>query len=114
MTERAPPFLDERRLLRGPWQAFERDVARLLLVNGFDDVRIVGGKGDRGGDVLGAKAGELWVFQCKHTSSSSPPRHAIDEVVNAGKYYRANRLAAMADRVLFLFRELGHRLPERR
>jgi hypothetical protein len=30
-------FLDDRRLLHGPWQALERDVARLLLMSGFDD-----------------------------------------------------------------------------
>jgi hypothetical protein len=36
-------FLDEKRLLLGPWQAFERDLARLLLAHGFDDVRLVGG-----------------------------------------------------------------------
>lgn len=30
------PFLDAERLLKGPWQAFERDVARLLVCNGFE------------------------------------------------------------------------------
>ncbi len=44
----AESFLNTQRLLRGPWQAFERDVARLLLVNGFSDVRVVGGTGDAG------------------------------------------------------------------
>lgn len=39
-------FVSDLRLMRGPWQAFERDVARLLLGAGFDDVRIVGGTGD--------------------------------------------------------------------
>ena len=52
-------FLDSRRLLNGPWQAFERDVARLLVVNGFQDVRVVGGSGDKGADVLGVKNNEL-------------------------------------------------------
>ncbi|HYS74022.1 MAG TPA: DEAD/DEAH box helicase family protein [Thermoplasmata archaeon] len=91
-------FLDERRFLLGPWQAFERDVARLLLFHGFDDVRLVGGTGDRGGDVLGSKRGELWVFQCKHTTSSPPPRSAIREIVEAGKYYGAQRLAVAMSR----------------
>ena len=48
-------FLDERRLLDGPWQAIERDVGRLMLMHGFDDVRIVGGSGDHGADVLGVR-----------------------------------------------------------
>jgi superfamily II DNA or RNA helicase len=92
------PFLDERRLLLGPWQAFERDVGRLLLANGFDDVRIVGGSGDRGGDVLGAKNGQLWVFQCKFSSSSPPASDAIGEVVEAAKYYGAQRLLIATSR----------------
>ncbi len=91
-------FLDERRLLLGPWQAFERDVARLLLANGFDDVRLVAGSGDRGADVLGVQRGELWVFQCKHTRSTPPPKDAIGEVVEAAKYYGADRMVVAASR----------------
>jgi len=91
-------FLDERRLLFGPWQALERDVARLLVANGFEDVRIVAGSGDRGGDVLGVQRGELWVFQCKHTSRTPPPVEAISEVVEAGRFYRAHRLVVATSR----------------
>lgn len=92
MIERASVFLDDRRLLRGPWQAFERDLARLLLANGFADVRMVGGTGDRGADVLGVQQGRLWVFQCKHTTTTPPPREAIGEVVEAGRHYNADLL----------------------
>jgi len=91
-------FLDERRLLLGPWQAFERDLARLLIANGFDDVRIVAGSGDRGADVLGVQRSELWVFQCKHTRTTPPPKDAIGEVVEAAKYYGANRLVVATSR----------------
>jgi superfamily II DNA or RNA helicase len=91
-------FLDDRRLLAGPWQAFERDVARLLVANGFDDVRIVAGSGDRGADVIGVKASKLWVFQCKHTTSTPPPSAAIREVVEAGKFYGADRLVIASSR----------------
>lgn len=91
-------FLDDRRLLYGPWQAFERDTARLLLANGFDDVRIVGGTGDKGADVLGVSRGELWVFQCKHTQNTPPPKDAIAEVVEAAKYYGAQRLVVATSR----------------
>lgn len=94
----AAGFLDERRLLQGPWQAFEKDVARLLLANGFEDVRIVGGSGDMGADVLGVKGNNLWVFQCKHTTSATPSRKAIDEVVQAGRAYRADRLVVATSR----------------
>lgn len=92
------PFLDSRRLLNGPWQAFERDVARLLVVNGFEDVRIVGGSGDKGADVLGVKGGELWVVQCKFVSNQYPSHTAVDEVVEASRFYEANRLVVAASR----------------
>ena len=92
------PFLDTRRLLRGPWQAFERDVARLLVCNGFDDVRLVGGTGDRGADVLGVKKGQLWVIQCKYTSGGYPPPSAVDEVGEAARFYRADRIFVASSR----------------
>ena len=91
-------FLDEQRLMYGPWKAFERDVARLLIVNGFDDVRVVGGAGDRGADVLGVKNGRLWVWQCKHTTTSSPPKNAVGEVVEAAQYYQADRMVVATSR----------------
>jgi superfamily II DNA or RNA helicase len=91
-------FLDERRLLNGPWQAFERDVARLLVANGFKDVRIVGGSGDKGADVLGIKASQLWVVQCKFVSNQYPPATAVDEVVEAGRFYEADRMVVAASR----------------
>ena len=92
------PFLDTRRLLRGPWQAFERDVARLLVCNGFDDVRLVGGAGDRGADVLGVKKGRLWVIQCKFTSAGYPPPSAVDEVGEAARFYGADRIFVASSR----------------
>lgn len=91
-------FLGTTRLLRGPWQAFERDVARLFLLNGFSDVRIVGGTGDRGADILAAKDGVLWVIQCKHTTSSPPPLVAVDEVIEAGRFYEAGKLMVATSR----------------
>jgi len=91
-------FLDERRLMNGPWRAFERDIGRMLIANGFDDVRIVGGSGDRGADVLGVKRGELWVIQAKHTTNAPPPRSAVEEVVEAGAFYRADRMVVACSR----------------
>jgi superfamily II DNA or RNA helicase len=98
MLDGSAGFLSPRRLLLGPWQAFEREVARLMISCGFTDVRIVGGSGDRGADVLGVQGGQLWVFQCKHTTTSSPPAKAADEVVEAGRWYSANRLVVATSR----------------
>lgn len=91
-------FLDERRLLGGPWQAFERDVARAFIFSGFHDVRIVGGSGDMGADVVAVKQDVVWVIQCKYTSTSSPPKAAVDEVIAASRFYGADRLALATSR----------------
>jgi superfamily II DNA or RNA helicase len=61
-------------------------------------VRIVGGTGDKGADVLGVSRGQLWVFQCKHTTSSFPPKAAIEEVVEAARFYDAERLVVVTSR----------------
>ena len=91
-------FLEERRLLFGPWQAFERDVARLLIMNAFKDVRIVAGSGDHGADVLGYKNEELWVVQCKYTSNSTPPKEGVKQVVDAAYHYGAQRMVLATSR----------------
>lgn len=91
-------FLDSRRLLAGPWQAFERDVARLLVANAFEHVRVVGGTGDHGADILGVKDGRLWVIQCKFTSNSYPPASAVSEIVEASKFYGADRIFVASSR----------------
>lgn len=98
MNKLDPGFLDRARLMHGPWRAFERDIARLMIANGFDDVRLVGGSGDHGGDVLGSKSGELWVIQCKHTTTSGPPKEAVGEVVEAARFYGARRMVVAISR----------------
>ena len=92
------PFLNATRLLAGPWQAFERDVARLLVCNGFEDVRLVGGTGDHGADVLGVKNGELWVIQCKFTTGGYPSASAVNEVGEAARFYKADRIYVASSR----------------
>ncbi|HTV55672.1 MAG TPA: DEAD/DEAH box helicase family protein [Terriglobia bacterium] len=92
------PFLDAASLLEGPWQAFERDVARLLVCNGFEDVRLVGGTGDHGADVLGVKNGNLWVIQCKFTTSGYPSASSVDEVGEAARFYKADRIYVASSR----------------
>eukprot|EP00831_Metopus_contortus_P008480 TRINITY_DN13251_c0_g1_i1.p2 TRINITY_DN13251_c0_g1~~TRINITY_DN13251_c0_g1_i1.p2 ORF type:complete len:298 (+),score=-0.59 TRINITY_DN13251_c0_g1_i1:318-1211(+) len=91
-------FLRRERLLYGPWQSFERDVARLLLHNGFMDVRVVGRTGDKGADILAVNTNGLWVVQCKHTTNSYPPKGALDEVLEAGRYYQADHLSVATSR----------------
>lgn len=91
-------FLKRERLLYGPWQSFERDVARLLLHNGFSEVQVVGRTGDKGADILATNQTGVWVVQCKHTTNSYPPKSAIDEVLEAGKFYDADHLSVATSR----------------
>jgi superfamily II DNA or RNA helicase len=69
-----------------------------MLANGFDDVRIVGGSNDEGADVLGVSRAELWVFQCKHTRTAPPPKDAIAQIVEAARFYGAQRMVVATSR----------------
>lgn len=70
----------------------------MFLQNGFDDVRLVGGTGDYGGDILAVKDGKLWVTQCKHYTTNPPPVSAVDEVIQAGTFYSADKLLVAVSR----------------
>ena len=47
------------------WQAFERMLSRLLICEGYDNVRQVGGSGDHGADVIASKYHKRWLVQAK-------------------------------------------------
>lgn len=91
-------FITDRRLIHSTWQCFERDVARLMTLTGFSDVRIVGGTGDKGADILGVNASGLWVVQCKYTTNSLAAKSALEEVLNAGAVYGSDRLCVALSR----------------
>ena len=58
---------------------------------GFDDVRLVGGAGDGGGDIVAERDGKLWVVQTKFRSHGQLlGRSVIDEVTMAVDRYRAD------------------------
>lgn len=91
-----PGFLGVERLTLGPWPAFERAIQRLLIHAGFSDVRMVGGSGDEGGDVVGDLKGATWVVQAKHRSTGQVVGpDPIDEVTVAIDRYGAS-VAAVA------------------
>ena len=48
---------------------FEQLVARLMRRDGFTDVRVAGGRGDLGADVVGGREGRRVVVQCKRYSA---------------------------------------------
>ena len=47
------------------WQAFERMLSRLLMYDGYKNVRMVGGSGDHGADVMASKLNQRWLIQAK-------------------------------------------------
>src|SRR5947209_5829379 len=89
-----PGFVCEERLTFGPWAALERAIARLISHAGFQDVNVVGGAGDEGGDVVGTTAGKRWVFQSKYRYSGGADASGAREVVRAMSAYEATTAVA--------------------
>lgn len=71
------------------WQAFERNLCRLLTYEGYDNVRLVGQTGDHGADVTGNKAGKKWLFQAKHWKKPIG-LDVAQETINAVYEYKAD------------------------
>ncbi len=58
-------FVDQIGIETCSWQAFERLISRLLMADGYSNVRMVGGSGDHGADVIASKFGKRWLVQAK-------------------------------------------------
>lgn len=71
------------------WQAFERNLCRLLTYEGYDNARLVGQTGDHGADVTGNKAGKKWLFQAKHWKKPVG-LDVAQETINAVYEYKAD------------------------
>lgn len=81
-------FCSETRLRAGTWQNFERSLCRLLIAEGFEGVRLAGGSGDKGADILATRNGKRFVYQVKHWSKPISSA-VVDETIHALKFYRA-------------------------
>jgi superfamily II DNA or RNA helicase len=88
----AAGFLREQ----GPF-GFTRQLERLALHLGFSDVANIDGSYDQGGDLIGIRAGRRWVFQAKWKSSGTVAPGAIDEVLRAKAYYRADHAVVVTN-----------------
>jgi superfamily II DNA or RNA helicase len=84
-------FLGELSLRSASWQAFERVVARYLQAAGWQSVRVVGGSGDGGADVIATRGNKRWLVQVKCRKNPSGA-DAFMETVNAGAKYKADVL----------------------
>ena len=82
------------------WKGLERAIARLMGHLGWKDITVIGGAGDRGGDVLATRAEgnqiKGWVVQSKAVSGDRyiGPQ-AINEAINDLSFYETN-IAAVA------------------
>ena len=78
----------EKEILNISWQAFERLISRLLVCSGYQNVRMVGGSGDHGADLLAQKNGKRWLFQAKQWKKPIGT-NVIKETLDALHDYRA-------------------------
>lgn len=83
------PFLTENDLQIGSWQNFERAVCRLLICEGYENVRLVGGTGDKGADVVATRNGKRFVYQVKHWAKPIGSA-VVDETLRALRFYNAD------------------------
>ncbi len=99
-------FLSNERLSKGPWQAFERGIARLLLHSGWEISELVGGSGDHGADIIAAfrdQTGNLieFIYQAKFSENNKPLSvDIIGDLKNAMEFYNIERGVATSNRVL--------------
>ena len=82
------------------WKALERAIARMMEHLGWKDINVIGGAGDKGGDVLAVRAegNQLtsWVVQSKAvTGDRYIGPQALNEAINALSFYETN-VAAVA------------------
>ena len=82
-------FESQYQIMSDTWQAFERNLCRLLHYEGFTNVRLVGQTGDHGADVTATKSGKRWLFQAKHWKKPIG-QGVVQETLNAAYEYNAS------------------------
>lgn len=82
------------------WKGLERAIARMMEHLGWRDINVIGGAGDKGGDVIATRAEgdtvKSWVVQSKAvTGDRYIGPQAVNEAINALSFYDTN-IAAVA------------------
>ena len=90
-------FITESSLMFGSWQSFERAICRLLQAEGYQNVRKVGGSGDKGADVIASKFGKRWLFQAKQWNKPIGTE-VVQETLDACALYNAQMPVIVASR----------------
>lgn len=82
-------FDSQLEIARESWSAFERNISRLLMYEGYTGVRVVGQSNDHGADVIAFKNGKRWLFQAKHWRRPVG-ESVVNETLQAAKTYHAD------------------------
>ena len=82
-------FDSQLEIARESWSAFERNISRLLMYEGYTGVRVVGQSNDHGADVIAFKNGKRWLFQAKHWRRPVG-ESVVNETLQAAKIYHAD------------------------
>lgn len=86
-------FESQYQILRDTWQAFERNLCRLLLYEGYTNVRLVGQTGDHGADITATRitphGHKRWLFQAKHWKKPVGEK-VVQETIDAAYEYSAS------------------------
>lgn len=90
-------FIQARDLAALTWQAYERMILRLLQLEGFDGVRLVGQTNDKGADILAHRNGRRWLVQVKHWRAKAGLK-VVDETLAALHHYKADVPVIVASR----------------
>lgn len=82
------------------WKGLERAIARMMGHIGWRDINVIGGAGDKGGDVIATRSEndtiKTWVVQSKAvTGDRYIGPQAVNEAINALSFYDTN-IAAVA------------------
>lgn len=85
-------FESEYQIKSDTWQAFERNLCRLLSYEGFENVRLVGQTNDHGADVTASRktlsGSKRWLFQAKHWKKPVGET-VVQETIDAAYEYSA-------------------------
>lgn len=86
-------FESQYQIMADTWQAFERNLCRLLSYEGFTNVRLVGQTGDHGADVTATRitpqGSRRWLFQAKHWKKPVG-ENVVQETIDAAYEYSAS------------------------
>ena len=82
-------FESKLQIMENTWQAFERNLSRLLMYEGYSEPRVVGQSGDHGADVIANKFGKRWLFQAKRWKKPVDTA-VVQDTIKALQFYKAD------------------------